>query len=391
MARANPALLAKRRKRYKSAGVGGNRPNTGVGGQQSFSPYDQFMGNLPDLLDPPALPSFETPPMGTFDPGLEAERRASQRGLADLLEDTARANWRARQDFGAERRIDRRGLRRDRTDLRQSYRTARRDTRLNRRQGLQDIRLRRGDERLSLSRALGDLAVARTRGSEDYDRELSNLQRQFRAAAQEDTERANRQGVLEGGTMAASDAVRAANQAYERGEIDLERLRDVEDLNRTEGRERQDSRRSMRRLGISERRLRGDAGRALTDLARQRRTSGRRLGQDFRLDRRIDRREFGRDKFDRMEQASRAVREQAAFEQDITQQEFFQANQFDPTLKFPFDSPTDLPEPQQPGNGRPPRPGVGPGSPVGPRQPRRMLAPRRRKVARRRPLVSPRY
>ena len=388
MAKANPALLAKVRRSRRRGSIGGPRDVT-------LSRYERWEQNLPPLLTTPSFQPYDTPPMGTFDPGLEAERRASQRGLADLIEDTTRANWRAERDFGTERRIDRRQLRRDRGDLRHSYRTERRDTRIDRRQGLQDIGLRRSDERLSLSRALGDLAVARTRGDENYNRELSNLQRQFRAAAQEDTERANRAGVLEAGTMGASDAVRAANEAYERGDIDLERRRDVQDLNLREGRERQDSRRSHRRLNLSAGRLRGSAARALSELARQRSVNSRRLGQDFRLDRRLDRREYRRDLNDRNEQVSRARREQAAYEQDVTQQEFFQANQTDPTIKFPFDSPTDLPSPaENPTPTKPLRPGVGGnggGKWGGPKQPRRLLAPRRHTAVRRRPLISPRY
>jgi hypothetical protein len=417
VARANPQALARRRRRYKgTVGNAGPGPNAGPGQQQVIPGLQAFMGNLPEWLDAPTFQTYDTPPMGSFDPGLLAEVRASQRGLEQLIEDSAQEAFRSRRDLRTEDRLQTRDLRRNLGDLRTDLRQNVRDTRTDRRRGLQDIRLRRGDERIDFTRRLGDLAIARQRGDQDYARVLTDMQRDYAARAQDQAQRAARQGVLgDTGSMAASDAVRATNQAYEREAVDTERMRDLQDLARDEGMTRQDFARTMQRLGLSEGRLRRDAGTALSRYRNEAGRNRRRMRQDFRTTNMLDRREFRDEGMERHEQLSRARLEQLMFGQDATEQMYFQAHQTNPDIRFPTGDNAPWLNPQnEGGNGRgggaggngPRGMGIGTGENVGqPRQtrgwqpqrpqapgPRNLLANRRRPLAtRRRPLIRPRY
>lgn len=280
------------------------------------------------------------PPLGSYDPALDYQLRASQRGLADLVETTRKESQRSRADFRTGRRLSRRQLGRDIFDLG-----------LGLRQGEQDTAFEREGLDLSFSRSLQDLAEARQRGEEDYDRTLANLQREYAAQEFVQAQNAVAQGVDRGGGAAASATIRGANQAYDRQAIDTEHARALEDLARTEDRTRVDYGRDLRALDVNLARL-------VEQVGQQRQRSR----QDFGAEARIDRRTFRRGMADRSEKLSRARREQGLYEPSVIEQMYFQAHQYNPKIRFPRPAALGSPMPgargpRSPRRGR--RPGAG--------------------------------
>jgi hypothetical protein len=253
------------------------------------------------------------PPLGTYDPALDYQLRASQRGLADLIETTRKENQRSRIDYRTGRRLNRRQLGRDLYDLRTSFA-----------QGEQDLGLEREALGTSFTRDLTDLAQARQRGEEDYNRTLANLQREYAAQAFTQSQNAVSQGVDRGGGVEASQQVRTANQEWDRGAIDTEHARSLQDLATTEGRTTADYETNLRALDLS-----------MSRLAQSFDVSRRRTRQNFGAEKRLDRRKLRRGLADSHEKLSRAKREQGLYEPSVIQQEYFQAHQYNPKIRFP--------------------------------------------------------
>lgn len=240
------------------------------------------------------LGGYARPPLGTYDPGLDAQVRASRRGLLDLRFDTKVATKRRRRDFGTQRMLTMRDFQRD----------------------TQDIGFRRSDVETDFSRDLYDLAVNEQRGTEDYQRALGALDRRYGILAEQQAEQ---QAVAQvrGGAAQQAAQKRAANQLYERTPIDIGYQRQTADIGLRRGRLGENRQTALQRLGISE----------------------GRLGQDLTSRLGLMGLENRRTKFDARHKLSRAKREQGFYEQDVTQQAYFQAHQFDPSIKFPSIAP----------------------------------------------------
>jgi hypothetical protein len=227
-----------------------------------------------------------SPPFMSFDPALEAEQRALERGLENLLEDTARERHYATQD-----------ARQTRRDLRQDKRRGVKDIRRERRRGVEDIGVRRADVQRDA-----------TRGREDFGSRLSNLIVNFQQKGSQQYQAANAQGSLDASTMQASDAARAGGFARARAPIDtgLARLNENEQT-------------ALGQLATSEGRLLQDTGQAQ-----------HRLRQDVRHDVRLTDQQLKRQLRDIHTRRQRAREEEAIGQVDLTQQEIYQARQNNP-------------------------------------------------------------
>lgn len=153
---------------------GGQAPLTAIGrAQQLWQGYR----DLPQYsaaearrraLHPPGPPPVR-PPAGTYDPALDAARRAASRGYADLKQDTRLAGTRAAEDF----------------------------------QFGQD-----------------DVNRAYTRTGEDYAANTAMIRRQYDILAGRQQEQANTSGVIGGSALMEAATKRAANQALEQAPLD---------------------------------------------------------------------------------------------------------------------------------------------------------------------------
>lgn len=279
------------------AGVGGGQRATRPGGVHL--PY--------------RFPGLGLPPPGSFDPGLEAQIRASQRGLIDLIEQTHRESKRTGQDVRQGQRKLGREERRSVSDI-------------GRERGFatEDAAYAQGQLHTSFARDIESLAIARQRGEEDYQRTLVDMQHRYATTAAVQGERSLQQGTAEGGTTSATDAVRTANQAFDRGNVDTGHARSLFDLARSEDQARRD-------YGTQR-------GHIQTELERQLGqydTAGTRLGQDTLTARHQLSLAALRAAQDRATKLSHAKREQTFYQTDVTGQAYFQAHQNNPNILFP--------------------------------------------------------
>lgn len=279
------------------------------------------------------------PPPGTFDPGLEAQVRQSERGLLDLIEESRRDQTRQRKDVGQKRRETKRGLARTIADTQRARGYA-----------VEDAQLAERSLGINFSRTLADLSAAKMRGEEDYQRVLSDVQHRYATQAQESTQGAVAAGGAERGTQAAAEAVRAANQKQDRDRLAVEHLRRIVDIGTSRIRAFQDRDtrlaaiqqglgRELDRYGIGERRARQDTRAGLNALTRA----------------------AHRATFDRYDKLSKAKREQGIYAQDVAEQAYFQAHQNNPNILFPSSANTPPPG-SGPGAGHP---GIGGGRALG--------------------------
>lgn len=297
----------------------------------------------------PNLPQFTGPPPGTFDPGLEAQVRAAERGLIDLIDKTRLEGHRESVDTRLARRLLERKVRQGKADLARQRGYA-----------IEDADLDRSNLRTSFERDLQDLAIARQQGEEDYNRKLTEIQHSYATRAAVQSQAAVAQGVADVGTLSASEAVRGANQAYDKGLVDTSHARSLAALALAEGRTREDF---ARRSGLIDENL----GRDLTRFGIQR----YRLGQDLRTQRAGLRRDLFRGRHDRRDTISKAKREYGIYVTDVAQQAYYQAHQLNPNIVFPVPAAAGGGHPPGPvaggpaiGGARPRRPGVVTGSPI---------------------------
>jgi hypothetical protein len=222
----------------------------------------------------------------SFDPALEAEQRALERGLENLLQDTARERHYATQD-----------ARQTRRDLTQDKRRGTKDIRQDKRRGLRDIGVRTGEVQRDA-----------TRGREDFGTRLSTLIHNTAAKGESQFQAANAAGVLDSSTTAASAAARAGEFARARAPIDtgLQRLNENEQT-------------ALGKLATSQSDLLQDTGRAQ-----------HRLRQDIRHDTRLTDQQLQRQLRDIHTRRQRAREEEAIGQVDLTQQEIYQARQTHP-------------------------------------------------------------
>ena len=141
------------------------------------------------------------PPAGTYDPSLDAQVAAAQRGFGDLRSDVETQGLQAQQDYGL---------------------------------SVESINRQRGwnleDLGRDYQRGLADLDTRFTRGSEDYNRGVAQLQRNYDRLARGQRQAGNAAGVIRGGAMLQAAAKRAGNQAWERQPLDTGWNREQQDI-----------------------------------------------------------------------------------------------------------------------------------------------------------------
>lgn len=226
------------------------------------------------------------PPDFSYDPALEAQRRAAERGLDYTLEDIGSERFRTKQDF-----------RTSQQDVRLAKRRGLQDIRIDRKRGIQDIGLKRKDIRTDLGRS-----------REDFGIRLKNLVTNYARQGSADRQAINAAGVAEGGALAASNRVRGENMREDLTPLLLGRQRTEEDAQT-----------AMRRLGISAQRLRRDS-----------RIGTRRLKADVAHDLLLNRRSKKRTLRDLFRQEQRAITEQRLGDADLIREEIYQAMQLNP-------------------------------------------------------------
>jgi hypothetical protein len=162
------------------------------------------MDALNALLGQPAAPvkgkpqdlPLPAPPPGTYDPAIDYNAGASQRGYDNLFGDAQTAYEQGQEDYG----LGRTGL----------------------------IQGRDWD--------IADIGTNRTRLNEDYGRQTQDLGRNYGILGRQQGERAAQQGITSAGLLGKSAGVRGANQQRDQSGLDLAHTRGLGDLGTAETR-----------------------------------------------------------------------------------------------------------------------------------------------------------
>lgn len=258
-------------------GGGGNGGGGNSGGHKGLPKHLRHL--IHSIYQEPNTPL----PALAADPNIDAQRRAAQRGLEDLLVKLHRQGHQARQDAH----------------------TTIQDTRVQARRSKHDIQRGRRRDILSIQQHRQDTRRSLTRGEQDFHTKLASLVQNFGNQASAQGQAANAAGVYDAGTLAASSAARATNFARERQPLDIARQR-----------LQQDTRTNLGRLGIQARQTRTDAAQNLL-----------RLGQDTQHDIHLTRRDLGRQIQDFRTQRQIGIREQRIGNADYLNSEIYSARQ----------------------------------------------------------------
>lgn len=238
------------------------------------------------VKDPYSGSTFDLPPFMSYDPSINAEIRANARGIQDI-----------NQDFQTQRKIDRQDYRQTKSDIGRSFD-----------RGRQDLKFGAKQARRGFKEGRQDIRQTAQRGREDFRLQLSDTLRKYGIQASNQSQMANARGVGEGGTLAASAAKRAENQALDVGKLQLAKQRQEEDIATALQRISKDQGEFSTKYGRSRERLRQDTGRDY-----------KLAGRDFRRTRRQARREN-----------NRANREAYISAVDLTQSAIYGARQQNP-------------------------------------------------------------
>lgn len=155
------------------------------------------------------------PPLGYYDPNLDAQQRAETRGFENTSDDIGTALARAGVDLAA-------------TTARYGTDTTRAG---------EDYASGVAATERGAGRSLSDLILARGRTGEDYKTTLANLQRSYDTLANTQGEGARKAGAeATGGVYAQAARKRAANQALDKAPIDTAYQRFMADSTTSENR-----------------------------------------------------------------------------------------------------------------------------------------------------------
>jgi hypothetical protein len=193
-----------------------NPPRRGPAPRAGINPPPPRPASFPYHWPASAYPApLPGPPAGSYDPALDAELRAAQRGYGDVQADTELATSRAAQDYGLG------------TD------TIRRDTS----RSLQDIATARANELAGYTQSTGnelaDYTQSMANEQAGYDRNTALLSRQFQQLAGQEAQGARQAGVLSGGIALLSAAKHDSNQQVEQQGYDLSHGQAVAGMNLT--------------------------------------------------------------------------------------------------------------------------------------------------------------
>lgn len=231
------------------------------------------------------------PPAGSYDPALDSQQYAAQRGLLDLSQNIGTANTRGIVDYGLNRDDILRGQTRGNQDL-----------------DAQQALLDRG-----YGRNIQDLQTSHTRGRQDYDRSIQMLQRSYQQLGNRQAQQMRASGVAAGGAALQAAAKRAQNQAIDRQPLDTNYNRFVHDNTLSQTRAGEDHQTGLDQIGLQRSRLGEDTQLGLGRLALQ--SAPPDASNPF----------GGRDFQDRTTQLVQAQRENSAFGLDVNAQRYYQA------------------------------------------------------------------
>ena len=150
-------------------------------------------------------------PTGYYDPSIDAQERATGRGLSDLIGDTYRGNERGTSDFT----LGMGDIGRQRADLQADYQRSMA-------RGDEDYGEGVGDLERNYMRNQTDLLTNRSQTGEDYQKSLTDLTRQYTRLANNQGQKSRQMGVMpgQGGFAAQAGRKRAENQALDRAPMD---------------------------------------------------------------------------------------------------------------------------------------------------------------------------
>jgi hypothetical protein len=261
--------------------------NNNNGGNNNGGGGGNGGGGQPKYTAPPVTSGdYETPPFMSYDPSIDAEIRANQRGIQDQM-----------QDFATQKKIDRQDYRQSLHDIHQTSHRSRQDIRTEANRGERGF----GEKRT-------DIRQTRQRGNEDFQTRMTGLFREYGIKASNQAQVANTRGVGEGGALAAAAAKRATNQGIEQTALTTAKQRQDEDIAT-----------ALQRLGKDEGEFARDISRSKTRLGQDTQHDVKLTGRDFRRTRRSERRGL-----------NRAKREYAASYLDLVQSSIYQARQMNP-------------------------------------------------------------
>jgi hypothetical protein len=164
------------------------KPPTGIGTAGLFAPAKPT--GAPVQKGVSQVSTLPDPPVGTYDPVIDYNAGAAQRGYNQTFNDAQTLFEQGQEDYGL---------------------------------GVKD--LTRGRDR-----NLFDLDTSQTRLGQDYGFQTSELGRQFGILGRQQAEGAAQRGVTSAGLLGKSAQVRSENQGREQGQLDLQRDRGLQDI-----------------------------------------------------------------------------------------------------------------------------------------------------------------
>lgn len=222
---------------------------------------------------------YQAPPLpsGFYDPNLDAQLAAAQRGLGDTTQDYATQASRNQIDYGLQQDAINLNQSRGLADYQTNYDRGSQDLTTGYNRNSQDLttNFNRGSQDLNTgySRGTQDLNTGFSRGNEDLDRSVMLLQRSYSQLQNRQSQDAAAAGVSGGAALQAA-AKRAANMAIDRQPLDTSRARLGQDYTTNTSRLGEDYRTNTSRLGED---YTTNSGRLGEDYS----TNSSRLGQDF--------------------------------------------------------------------------------------------------------------
>jgi hypothetical protein len=312
------------KKAATSAGFGfGNLKDFLPGGKKYVKP-----GSFTPYVSPVA------PPAGYYDPNIDAQVGATQRGLGDTMEDIGTAGRRDTSDYLLQSAALGRQQTRGTQDLQvQEDGTVRSYDRAG-----QDLGVREADTTRSFDRSGADLDQQQARGTEDYGRSVQALLQSYQRLQGQQSQQQRAAGLSSGSAALQAAARRKANEATDQQPLDLGQSRLLQDVGTSRSRLGEDRTSAMDAIGLDRTRLGEDRTTDLTAIG----TARTRLGEDSgdamgQLDLAMAPPSAsnplgGRSFQDRTTQLTRAQREAAQFGIDAGQQRFNEAAQNGYTL-----------------------------------------------------------
>lgn len=267
------------------------------------------------------------PPAGYYDPNIDSQVGAANRGLGDTREDSGTAGRRDTSDYLLNSAGIARGAARGGEDLSRQIAASR----LGYDRAGQDLTVQEGTSMRGFDRAGSDLDQRSSRGGEDYSSSVQALTRNYSRLGGSQAQSQRAAGLTGGSAALQAAARRNANQAIDRAPIDQGFSRLTQDIGTARGRLGEDRSSAVDAFGRARGRLGEDRSSAESGFA----TARGRLGEDtadaqgrLNLDGAPPSAENplgGRRFQDRTVQLSRAEREGGQFGIDAGRQRFFEA------------------------------------------------------------------